>query len=83
MGLLPRLFKDSMGPLKIVGIVLVVAGALALAYGGFSYTKESHNAQIGPFKLSVNEKQQVNIPAWAGMGAIAVGVVLLVAGRRK
>lgn len=69
-----------MTPVRIVGIVLVVAGALALAYGGFSYTKETHQAKLGPFQLSVQEKQQVNVPQWAGLGAIALGVVLLVAG---
>ena len=71
-----------MTPVRIVGIVLVVAGALALAYGGFSYTKETHQAKLGPFELSVKEKQQVNVPQWAGLGAIALGVVLLVAGGR-
>ena len=72
-----------MAPLKIVGIVLIVAGALGLAYGGFSYTKETHKAEIGPLKLSVQEKERVNVPQWAGLGAIALGVVLLFAGRKK
>ena len=67
-----------MNAMKIVGIVLIVAGAAALAYGGFSYTKETHKADIGPLKLSVQEKEQVNVPQWAGIGAIVVGVVLLV-----
>ena len=72
-----------MTPLRIVGIVLVVAGALALAYGGFSYTKETHQAKVGPFEMSVKEKQEVNVPQWAGLAGIALGVVLLVAGGRK
>jgi drug/metabolite transporter (DMT)-like permease len=72
-----------MSPIKIVGIVLIVAGAVALAYGGFSYTKETHNAEIGPLKLSVKEKEQVNVPQWAGIGAIVVGVVLLVLPSKK
>jgi len=72
-----------MSPMKIVGIVLIVAGAVALAYGGFSYTKETHNAEIGPLKLSVKEKEQVNVPQWAGIGAIVVGVVLLVLPKGK
>jgi len=71
-----------MTPLRIVGIVLVVAGALALAYGGFSYTRETHQAKVGPLELSLKEKQQVDVPQWAGLGAIALGVVLLVAGGR-
>jgi drug/metabolite transporter (DMT)-like permease len=69
--------------MKIVGIVLIVAGAVALAYGGFSYTKETHNAEIGPIKLSVKEKEQVNVPQWAGIGAIVLGVVFLVLPKGK
>ena len=53
---------------------------LTLAWGGFSYTKETHKAEIGPLKFSVQEKERVNLPQWAGFGAIAAGVVLLVAG---
>lgn len=71
-----------MNPLKTIAIVLIVAGALALAYGGFSYTKETHSASIGPIKLSVKEKEQVNVPVWAGLAAIAAGIVLLVAGKK-
>jgi multidrug transporter EmrE-like cation transporter len=73
-----------MAPLRIVGIVLIVAGAAALAYGGFSYTKETHKAEIGPLKFSVQERERVNVPQWAGLGAIAAGVVLLaVSGKKK
>jgi multidrug transporter EmrE-like cation transporter len=72
-----------MNALKIVGIVLIVAGALGLAYGGFSYTKETHKAEIGPLKLSVKENETVNVPQWLGVGSIVLGVVLLVAGRKK
>jgi multidrug transporter EmrE-like cation transporter len=69
-------------PIKIAGIVLIIAGALALTYGGFSFTKETHRAEIGPLKLSVNEKENVNIPSWAGLGAVLAGVVLLVVGSK-
>jgi multidrug transporter EmrE-like cation transporter len=72
-----------MSPAKIVGIVLIVLGAAALAYGGFSFTKETHNAKLGPIELSVKEKEQVNVPQWAGLASIIAGVVLLVAGSRK
>ncbi len=72
-----------MTPLRIVAIVLIVAGALALAYGGFSYTKETHQAKLGPFELAVKEKETVDVPQWAGLGAIALGVVLLVVGGKK
>jgi hypothetical protein len=69
---------------KIIGIVLIVLGAAALAVGGFSYTKESHEAKIGPLSLAVKEKETVNVPTWAGIGAIVLGVVFLVVpGGRK
>ena len=71
-----------MSPLKIVAIVLIAAGALGLAYGSFSYTKETHSAKLGPIELKVQEKETVNVPLWVGLGAIAVGVVLLVTGRK-
>lgn len=72
-----------MAPIKIVGIVLIVAGVLALAYGGFSYTKETHKAEIGPIKLQVKEKEQVNVPQWAGIASLVVGIVLVVVGKNK
>ena len=67
----------------IVAILLIVAGAAGLIYGQFSYTKETHEARIGPLELSITKKETVNVPTWAGAGAIAIGVVLLVAGRKK
>jgi len=67
-----------MNSLRLVAIILIVAGALALAYGGFTYTKETHEAKIGPIELSVKDKETVNIPVWAGAGALAIGVLLLV-----
>jgi multidrug transporter EmrE-like cation transporter len=72
-----------MAPLKIVAILLIVAGVAGLAYGGFSYTKETHKAEVGPLKFSVQERERVNVPQWAGIGAIAAGVILLVVGRKK
>jgi multidrug transporter EmrE-like cation transporter len=67
-----------MNPLKIIAIVLILAGAAALAFGGFSFTKETHRADIGPIHLAVQEKQDVNIPLWLGIAAIVAGVVMLV-----
>jgi len=66
-----------MGTIKIVALVLIVAGILGLVYGSFSYTKETHEAKIGPLELSVKEKETINIPVWAGVGAIVVGAILL------
>ena len=68
---------------KLVGIVLIVAGVLALVYGGFSYTKETHEAKLGPIELSVKDKQTVNIPLWAGVGAIVIGGALLLLGSKR
>lgn len=63
---------------KIAAIALIIAGVLGLAYGGFSYTKETHETKIGPIELSVKDTQRVNIPVWAGAGALIAGVLLLV-----
>ena len=68
---------------KIAGILLIVAGTLGLIYGGFSYTREKHDVKLGPLQFSVAEKETVNVPVWAGAGAIAVGVILLVVGRKR
>ncbi len=68
---------------KLIGMMLIALGALALIYGSFSFTKETHQAKLGPLELSVKEKQTVNVPAWAGGAGIAIGIVLLVMGGRK
>lgn len=68
---------------RIIGIVLIVAGALGLGYGGFTFTKDTHSASIGPLTLQVKEKETVNVPVWAGIAAIVVGGLVLLAGSRK
>jgi drug/metabolite transporter (DMT)-like permease len=68
---------------QIIAIVLIVAGVLGLAYGGFSYDKQTTGAKLGPIELKVTEKKTVNVPMWAGVGAIVAGGLLLVLGRRK
>ena len=70
-----------MNPVRVIALALVIGGALGLAYGGFSYTKENHEAKIGPLEISVQEKQTVNIPLWAGIGAIVIGGALLLSPR--
>ena len=72
-----------MNGLKILAIVLIAVGALGLIYGSFSYTKETHKAEVGSLELSVKDKETVNIPQWAGVLAIAGGAVLLVVGSRR
>ena len=72
-----------MNAIKIIGIVLIIAGTAGLVYGEFSFTKETHQAKIGPIELTVKDKETVNIPVWAGVGAILLGGVLLVVGGKK
>jgi drug/metabolite transporter (DMT)-like permease len=69
--------SEPMNPIKIVAVILIAVGILALVYGGFSYTKDSHDLNIGSLNLSVKEKERVNVPVWAGAGAIVAGAALL------
>ncbi|MDP3585263.1 MAG: hypothetical protein Q8R61_09065 [Thiobacillus sp.] len=68
-----------MNGMKMLGIALIVAGALGLIYGGFTYTQNTHEAKLGPIELTVKDQKTVNIPLWAGLGAIAAGAFLLIA----
>jgi hypothetical protein len=72
-----------MNAVKLVAIVLIAGGVLGLVYGGFSYTKETHEAKLGPIELSVKDRQTINIPVWAGVGAIVIGGVLLLLGSKR
>ena len=72
-----------MSPTKLIGIVLIAGGCLGLAYGGFSYTKQTTGVKLGPIELQVREKETVNIPLIVSAGAIALGVFVLVAVGRK
>ena len=72
-----------MNPTKLIGIILIVAGGLGLAYGGFSYTKQTTGVKLGPIELKVDEKERVDVPLIVSAAAIAIGVFLLVAVGRK
>jgi len=72
-----------MNAVRIAAIVLIVAGVLGLVYGSFTYTQETHKAQLGSLELSVKDKETVNVPLWASVGAIAIGGVLLIFGGGK
>lgn len=72
-----------MNPIKLAGLVLIVAGGLGLAYGSFAYTRESHDLQLGGLELSVKEKQTVNVPVWAGVVAIVLGGLLFLGTRKS
>jgi hypothetical protein len=69
-----------MNAIKMLGVALIIAGLLGLAYGGFSYTKDTTAVKLGPIELTVKEKQTVNIPLWAGVAAVVAGGLLLALG---
>jgi uncharacterized membrane protein YidH (DUF202 family) len=68
--------------LKVIALVLILAGVAGLVYGNFTYTKATHEAKVGPFDFAVKEKKTVNVPLWAGIGAIVAGVVLFALPKR-
>jgi multidrug transporter EmrE-like cation transporter len=69
---------ENMKAINIAAVALIVAGGLGLAYGSFSFTKETQEARIGPLALTVQERETVNIPQWAGIAAIVAGALLLI-----
>ena len=68
--------------MRIIAIVLLAVGVLALAYGGFTYTQETHQASIGPLDFSITEKERVNVPVWVGVAFTVVGAGLLLKVKR-
>jgi TRAP-type C4-dicarboxylate transport system permease small subunit len=72
-----------MGPLKLIAVLLIIGGAVGLAYGGFSYTKNTHEVKVGPVDLSLKEKKTIDVPVWAGIAAIVVGGALLLVGKPR
>lgn len=72
-----------MNSIRFVGVVLILAGILGLAYGGFSYTKDTTVVKLGPIEINAKEKQTVNVPLGLGVGAIVVGGLLLLLGGKK
>ncbi len=72
-----------MNSLKMAGLAIIIAGALGIAYGGFSYTKDTTAVKLGPIELSVKERETINVPLWVGIGAIAIGAALFVFGGKK
>jgi len=72
-----------MNTAKVVAIILIILGVVGLVYQQFSFTKETTQAKIGPLELTVKDKETVNVPLWVSLGAIGIGVVLLVGGRKK
>jgi hypothetical protein len=71
-----------MSTAQIAGILILIAGILALTVGSFTYTKDRHDVDLGPLEFDVEERETVDIPMWAGIAAITVGLTLLVSARR-
>jgi hypothetical protein len=72
-----------MNSIKIIGIVLIVAGLFGASMGGFSFTRDIHKASLGPINLSVAEEKKVDIPLWASIAAIVAGAAVLVVGSKR
>ena len=72
-----------MNPVRLIAIIIIVVGALGLLYGSFSFTKATHDVKLGPIEFSIKEKETVNVPMWAGIGAIIVGGLLLAFNSKK
>ncbi len=72
-----------MNTVKIVGIVLIVAGILGAVFGGWSYTKETQALKMGPMEMTIKDRQTVNVPMWASIGMMVVGGALLFFGSKK
>ena len=72
-----------MNALRLTGAILIVLGLAGFFTGGFSFTKETTQAKLGPLELTVKGKESVNVPQWLSLGAIALGAVVLVLGFRK
>ncbi len=68
--------------MRMIAVVILAAGILALVYGGFSYTRQTHEAKLGPLEFSLSENRRVNVPIWAGVALAAAGGVLLLKGRK-
>ena len=67
---------------SVVALVLIVAGTLGLIYRGGTYTRHHHDVKVGTLQFSFAEKGQFEVPVWASVGVLAVGVGLLLIGRK-
>jgi hypothetical protein len=76
------MFKAKSAPMKILGIILIIAGALAFAYKGFTYTKEEKVVDLGPIQLGAKQQETIPIPPWAAGGVLGVGILLVLVARK-
>ncbi len=72
-----------MRPAGIIGIILIIIGVIALAYGGFSYTKREKVIDAGPLQVSADKQKTVPLPPILGGLCLVGGIVLVVAGNRR
>ncbi len=72
-----------MNSLKMGGLALIIAGVLGIAYGGFSYTKNTTAVKLGSIELTVKERQTVNVPLWVGISAVVLGAALFMLGSKN
>ena len=68
---------------KIIALILIIAGVIGITYGSFSYTKETHEAKVGPLSFAVSEKETINVPLWLSAAAMGAGILILVLGRKS
>ena len=71
-----------MKPIVIIGMVLIVLGAVGLIYGGITYTSKKNVLDLGSIEVQVDEKKQIPMPPILGGAAVAVGIILVLTGRR-
>lgn len=69
--------------MKVVGIILIVAGILMLIFRGFSFTQQKKVVDLGPLEINTKEKKSVGWPLYAGGIALAAGIIILVADKKK
>ena len=67
----------------MLGIVLIVLGALALAYQGFSYTRREKVLDVGPIHATADTREHVDVPPIIGGLALAAGAILLIMGAKR
>jgi hypothetical protein len=72
-----------MTPIRLLGVVLAVAGIAALFVNDISFTRSTEEASLGPVSVAVDKEETVAIPTWAGLAALLLGAGLVAGGGRK
>jgi uncharacterized membrane protein YidH (DUF202 family) len=69
--------------MRITGLILIVIGVIALAYGGITYTRREKVLDIGPIEATAERRETVPLPPVLGVVALAGGIVLMIVGARR